>query len=430
MGESCRSLKKTEPAEFKAAAITGGSVKTRSRTFPFFGTTGSSITAKRLGADKASRAKRLHKGTADSAWDLDAIVGAFAAAAVDPSLWCNAMEIASAQLGGCGAALFPLHGRLPSIPISQSLAPSFEAYVRDGWIQRDRRYEVLPTLAARGVGSDLDFTTPDQMAKDPYYQEFLAPFGLQWSAIVRVAAADVQWCMSVQRSKSQGPFQKDELAKLSDLSQRLSGAAALARTLGFARVQAALSAFEISNFPAIMLDQFGCVLRLNAAALAVLGRDLFISQRRLRSARQIETDALDQAIHRLLRIADSTMLPPLTLRREKGRPVLLFLSRPIGIAVEALSPCRGLILILDPDRHLQCRAETLVNLFGLSPAESRLAIALLDGWQLEAAAHELKVSYETARTTLKRIFQKTGTERQAELMLLLAKIASTSPNQV
>jgi DNA-binding CsgD family transcriptional regulator len=430
MGESCRSLKKIEPAQFKAAATTGGSVERRPHAFPFCRTTDSSTTAKGLGADRVSRAKRGHTGTANSAWDLDAIVGAFAAAAVDPSLWSDAMEIASDQLGGCGAALFPLHGRLPSIPISPSLAPSFEAYVRDGWIQRDRRYEVLPTLAARGVASDLDFTTPDQMAKDPYYQEFLAPFGLQWSAIVRVAAADVQWCMSVQRSKSQGPFQKHELAKLAGLSCRLSGAAALAETLGFARVEAALSAFEISNFPAVMLDQFGCVLRTNQAALAVLGRDIFISQRRLRSARQSETDALDGAIHQLLCGADSAMLPPLTFTRREGRPVLLYLSRPTGIAAEALSPCRGLILLVDPDRHLNCARETIANLFGLSPAESRLAIALLDGSQLEPVAHKLKISYETARTTLKRIFQKTRTERQAELLLLLAKIASTSPNQV
>src|SRR5262245_13802132 len=154
---------------------------------------------KRLNDHASHCLNGVHKGTTNPDWNLDAIVGAFAAAAVDPSSWSQAMEIASDHVGGCGAALFPLHGRLPLIPFSRSLAPSFESYIRDGWINRDRRYEALPALVARGVGSDLDFTTPEEMAKDQYYQEFLAPFDLQWSGLVKVAAGVDPWCFSEQR---------------------------------------------------------------------------------------------------------------------------------------------------------------------------------------------------------------------------------------
>src|SRR5262245_48638965 len=107
---------------------------------------------KKLNGRATHRLNSVHKGITDPDWDLDAIVGAFAAAAVDPISWSHAMEIASDHVGGCGAALFPLHGRLPFIPLSRSLEPSFESYIRDGWIDRDRRYEALPALTARGVG--------------------------------------------------------------------------------------------------------------------------------------------------------------------------------------------------------------------------------------------------------------------------------------
>src|SRR5262249_13006718 len=157
------------------------------------------------------------------------------------------------------------------------------------------------------------------MAKNPYYQEFLAPFNLQWSAIVRVAAADEIWVMAVQRSVSQGPFQKDELAKLADLSHRLSGAAAVARTLGFARAEAALSAFEISNVPTIMLDQFGCILRSNEAMKEILGPDIFIRERRVCSAQADISNALNGAISRLIGVASPGMLPPISMSRTEGR---------------------------------------------------------------------------------------------------------------
>jgi DNA-binding CsgD family transcriptional regulator len=57
--------------------------------------------------------------------------------------------------------------------------------------------------------------------------------------------------------------------------------------------------------------------------------------------------------------------------------------------------------------------------FGLSPAEARLALHLVTGETLRSAAAKLSISYETARTSLKNIFRKTGTCRQAELVVVI-----------
>jgi DNA-binding CsgD family transcriptional regulator len=61
---------------------------------------------------------------------------------------------------------------------------------------------------------------------------------------------------------------------------------------------------------------------------------------------------------------------------------------------------------------LRCR-------FGLTPAEARLALQLVAGEPLRAAAVKLSITYETARTELKNIFNKTGTCRQAELVIVI-----------
>jgi DNA-binding CsgD family transcriptional regulator len=66
----------------------------------------------------------------------------------------------------------------------------------------------------------------------------------------------------------------------------------------------------------------------------------------------------------------------------------------------------------EPIDLLQCH-------FGLTPAEARLALHLVAGETLRSAAVKLSITYETARTHLKNIFNKTGTCRQAELVVVV-----------
>jgi len=66
------------------------------------------------------------------------------------------------------------------------------------------------------------------------------------------------------------------------------------------------------------------------------------------------------------------------------------------------------------DRH-----EQLVDLFGLLPSEARLAWAMAQGLSISEAAQELGLSVETARNYSKKIYAKTGSRGQAELVRTL-----------
>lgn len=55
----------------------------------------------------------------------------------------------------------------------------------------------------------------------------------------------------------------------------------------------------------------------------------------------------------------------------------------------------------------------------MTPTESKVAIALLQGASLETAAEQLGMRVQTARVHLKRVFGKTETRRQGELIRLL-----------
>ena len=63
--------------------------------------------------------------------------------------------------------------------------------------------------------------------------------------------------------------------------------------------------------------------------------------------------------------------------------------------------------------------DLLQSHFGLTPAEARLALQLVVGETLRSAAVKLGISYETTRSSLKNIFRKTETCRQAELVIVI-----------
>ena len=66
--------------------------------------------------------------------------------------------------------------------------------------------------------------------------------------------------------------------------------------------------------------------------------------------------------------------------------------------------------------------DRLQSHFGLTPAEARLALHLVTGETLRSAAVKLGISYETARTHLKNIFNKTGTCRQTQLIVIILTV--------
>src|SRR5262245_18902994 len=73
------------------------------------------------------------------------------------------------------------------------------------------------------------------------------------------------------------------------------------------------------------------------------------------------------------------------------------------------------------------QADVLKTRFGLNSAETRLVVLLFAGASLRSCAKALGIQYETARTYLKSVFQKTGTHRQAELVLTVFQ-AMNHPN--
>jgi DNA-binding CsgD family transcriptional regulator len=83
------------------------------------------------------------------------------------------------------------------------------------------------------------------------------------------------------------------------------------------------------------------------------------------------------------------------------------------------------IFIADPEARPRDLSERFAQLFGLTPAEARLAARLAAGDSPAAVAEALGLSKHTIRVQLKALMDKTDTHRQAELVRLLMLAART-----
>lgn len=106
------------------------------------------------------------------------------------------------------------------------------------------------------------------------------------------------------------------------------------------------------------------------------------------------------------------------LTRHSGRRSLFAIACPLGQGPAAPEdPVVGLF-VTDPEHRSEATAEAVAELYRLSPAETRLAVALSKGMRVEEIAETFGISRNTVSYTMKNLFRKTETDRQADLISL------------
>jgi DNA-binding CsgD family transcriptional regulator len=108
------------------------------------------------------------------------------------------------------------------------------------------------------------------------------------------------------------------------------------------------------------------------------------------------------------------------------------IERPSGrtayfLAIMRLAPTNGspaaLLLLEDLAAAPALHADVCKTVFGLTPAETRVAMRIVDGRSAPGIAQDLGLSTLTVRTHIKHIFKKIGVRSQSQLMSSLCRIA-------
>lgn len=92
------------------------------------------------------------------------------------------------------------------------------------------------------------------------------------------------------------------------------------------------------------------------------------------------------------------------------------------LADASLQGAAVLMFIIDPANKAGIPDTWLMDAYGLTAAEAKVALAISSGLSIPETAHQLRVSPNTIKTQLRNVFAKSGINRQTELARLIASI--------
>ncbi|MGP1397032.1 MAG: helix-turn-helix transcriptional regulator [Inquilinaceae bacterium] len=271
---------------------------------------------------------------------------------------------------------------------------------------------------------------PDSKRRNPFFCEFLPWIGTRAVAGARILVDDRVLTLALHRDSGAGEFEASELAAFDGLIPHFKRFDRLRRIS--ARLEDRVAGLEaaLDRLPqaVLIVGQGERVECANAAAQCLLAANDGVC---LRSGRLMFDDSgsaarLRQHVKTALR-AGAAGAGDLAVPRPSGRPAYRVSVLPLAEAsfyAERPGDPKVMIVIIDRDTPLGLGETRLAALFGLTPAEARLAEALGSGLTLAAVATRHRVARSTLRSQLLAVFAKTGTDRQSDLVRLLATLAT------
>lgn len=310
---------------------------------------------------------------------------------------------------------------------------AFASYEAE-WRERDPRFAVGAARVGL-VSADTDHVDAAAFERSAIYNDFLRPVDVRYSLFTNTpVSGDLLAACALLRPSRDGAFGREEVDRFTALLPHLTRALRLRQLIGGLREAAADLRSVLDRIPAplVLVDQVAKIVGANALADTMLRQRDGVSTvgGRLVAARASETAALANAIAQATTIANAGPRtpvreppPPMVPLTRQGRRQAAAICLPLrpGTAFRGELPPQGRVLVVlhDPDRVARLNPATLAALHGLTATEGILAAHLAEGGSLADFATARGCSEHTARTHLKRLLDKTGTQRQADLVRVL-----------
>ncbi|TPM24858.1 helix-turn-helix transcriptional regulator [Mesorhizobium sp. B2-3-4] len=344
-------------------------------------------------------------------------------AAFVPELWPEVLDQLSRVSNSAAASLILFNGIAPpKFAATDLIRPVLEAFdAANGWQNSDEVQLLFSMTPPSAFVYDADYFPPEALESNHLRLDRTRPLGIggQVGSFVFMPTGEMA-LFSTERWQHNDRPSPDEMSRLNALRPHLARAGLVATRLGLERARGTVSAMEKMGLPAAVLSSTGRVVAVNQL-LETMPSVFRPAARGDMSIGDREADLLfQQAIHDVPGHAE----PPvrsIPVQPREGRPPLIIHLLPLHRAAHDIFSGGHMLMAataLSASSMVPSPA-LLTGLFDLTPAEARLASALSQGLALKDAAAGLKVTVKTARTYLERIFAKTGTRQQSQLVALL-----------
>ncbi|MEO6269256.1 MAG: LuxR C-terminal-related transcriptional regulator [Lautropia sp.] len=363
------------------------------------------------------------------------LVGLIYEAAFDASGWQEVLTslMTETESGGAQLLMWDSHsnGAASSLMVGGPSNPDLaeRLYAEHFGAIDPRRQHALKMPVGRWFGCH-SICDERFVAGSEFYQDYFIPV-CEGRYMCGTRLADqhgMNAMLAIGRAVGKKPFDPISLALLDGLSPHLSRAAKL--HLKISRLQGEVAARQEAlnrlALPILISGLDGRIRFANQAAESFL--EYAAGPFKFQFGRLFARGLSDSA--RLTKAIDSAVQYSVggafVLGKSTPDPVLCTvvpLSARSALASEWQSPLAAVFLSRP---HVDGRIDKAIlrEMYGLTPAESRLAVELAAGLSLEACAERFCVSLRTVRTQLRAVFQKVGVNRQAELTAMLQSLVS------
>ncbi|HEY2049373.1 MAG TPA: helix-turn-helix transcriptional regulator [Caulobacteraceae bacterium] len=328
----------------------------------------------------------------------------------------NIAEAANAE----GATLTFSYGAIQiaaitSVGLQEHVAP---------YLDPDRPFDPRPSrvnpTTAESFRLDQDDFSPEEIARDPFYQEFLRPRGFGWHACALLAGAPGAETvnLTLRRDLHQGMFQPADLAAISTQLPLIRATSAITQMMGGLTSSATAERDARRAMFGFDRNWRAFVVRSPAGADDIL---------RVRAGRLVASDSRQQArVGFAVERARAQSTPTTAMLADpEGAPWILSVVPAAAMAPSWMTPFASWAVLAPcaPPREVDfARAQHIAGLLGLSAAEARVAALIGNARSVTATAQALSTTPGTVRNQLKAIFAKTGVTRQSELVALIARV--------
>lgn len=296
--------------------------------------------------------------------------------------------------------------------------PAVNPYVRTG--------STLPVLKVMASG---EFITSEERRTSRFLMEHARAYDIPHICLTPlVKEHDMLIGLAVMRSTRQGEIGNRERDVFASIAPHVRAAVRTQMAMEHQGAKLLAGAMEALAMPAFVCDRKGLVRALtpSAEALVTSGCGLRLKEGRLHATQPADAKALAQAIER----AVAGLIRP-------GAPMsqtVIVHATPTGapIALEVVALPRGpyqfgfvpRVLVVAPrrDGNNERREAALRAAYGLTLAETEVALQLITGKSAECISEERGVALGTVRVQIKAILRKLNVNRQVELVAKLNKL--------
>lgn len=352
-------------------------------------------------------------------------------AGLDPDRWPDAMEDVRRFVGAAGASveIYDYGRRRHRLWRGAGVEPEMlEQYLAFHSPENPYAPGARTVPAERRFYGDL-VLDPSGLDREPFYASYITftdPRCL--SAVFLDDGRGDEVVLTASRYAGCGHARAEDAAALAHLAPHVKTALQVAARLNGARHEAHALSQTLDLIPsgAVLLDAQGGVIHANAAfqAMARENDGVSLTSAGVGVACPMARRRLGEALTAAMALArgeGTQACPAFTVPRPSGGPPYTMFARPL---LNSEQPPDGAAAVLfvhsplaaDPGGGLSA---ALRDMLGLTAAETHLASALVRGVSPSDYARARKVSINTVYTHLRRLKDKTGAHRMAELIHLL-----------